>query len=307
MNDHKFNIHLHWVEIIIATISALIFVATAWALSSSPETALLAGIIPISLAMSVALIKSFIVSKTRDTGKITILAPDQFTSISERFIEMSDHRLFYAHRALDQFKEDLKKVSEGCVPLSEGQYFKEIMADMQHCIDYGGKVYAVNCIDEIRLSDDKKQVAYMTANYAAAKANVTIERVIAVRPDILENPLYAGAIQEIGKQINTENINIYIVDRSTLADEPMKKDWVMFSPQKEVDIKSHIHSKNYTRVYLAEPDTEDLGRVARAELLFDVDENQHIKGYKDIFNTLKKRSKLDESIREKIVKKTTSP
>lgn len=183
---------------------------------------------------------------------------------------LSGLRLAHAHIILDRAIKDVEHTQAGRIPLDPATYYSCIIDEMRHA-PAGSEVYAVNCLNLLRWTEDPRQRRYDIENRAAADRGVSINRICIVDGSVLKDPLAASARSILREQLAHSGIQLRLVFRHHLMDVSDRvRDWVLFkSPER--------------RVYVDFPDSIDETRVTRAELVVD---NMATDRYEEDFRVL---------------------
>jgi hypothetical protein len=227
-------------------------------LGISKDVAWFAGIMSVLLALTVAVIKdhlSTIVEGLAD-HRISLHAKLSRTATLLSGLDGLPHQFGMA--LLDRAIRELEQIHTGTIPLDPSSYFHQLVGSIVDAPS-GSVVLAVNCIDELRWTEDPREKKYLAENLKASARGVRIERLFIVDRRRLNETSGAGRIEVIRAQLENEQIDAHVVWRDTLLDEnDLIKDWTLFLQPNR-------------RLYLDFPDRVDGTRVAHATLVVSND------------------------------------
>lgn len=250
---------------------ALLFISAILPyLGISKDVAWFAGIMTVLLALTVAVIKdhlSTIVERLAD-HRISLHAKLSHTATLLSGLDGLPHQFGVA--LLDKAIRELEQIHIGTIPLDPSNYFHHLVDSMVDAPS-GSVVLAVNCIDELRWTEDPREKKYLAENLEASTRGVKIQRLFIVDRKRLNETAGAGRIEVIKAQLENEHIDAHVVWRDTLLDEnDLIKDWTLFLQPNR-------------RLYLDFPDRIDGTRVAHATLVVS---NELIEQYMSEFKVL---------------------
>jgi len=140
---------------------ALLFISAILPyLGISKDVAWFAGIMSVLLALTVAVIKdhlSTIVERLTD-HRISIHAKLSRTATLLSELDGLAHQFGVA--LLDKAIRELEQIQTGTIPLDPSNYFHQLVGSMVDA-PTGSVVLAVNCIDELRWTEDPREKKYL--------------------------------------------------------------------------------------------------------------------------------------------------
>jgi len=284
--------HRHKLEIIVglAGVGASI---VAGAVSVSDDFAWFTGVISASFALSVGIIKDFVSSQLNEITTKVIPRLEKTSKINDIMASASGPKHVYASKQLDDFVARLSKIESGRFPLTESEYYSELIEKVGATKE-GDHIFATNSIDERRWSNDSRQLNYMAANDAALSRNVLISRIFIVDKNNLSDPLASEGLLEIDRQLRNKDVDAYVVWRESLPQgEDLINDWVLFEG-------------NDPEIFHAFADVADKTRVAQAEKICGLNEKgvSHAERYRDDFKRLLAYKVSPDFFRSELVKNT---
>ena len=189
---------------------------------------------------------------------------------------MKEPEFIYAKKIISETAQQVQKIAEGIIYLSESEYFDEIILEVEKMLP-GETILAVNAFDARRFIKDPREEIYFDKNKEAVYSqNVIINRIFIY--DDIQSDMNKRKEKLVAIKMNFDaGFNIFIVYKSKLnglknANE-LCEDAVMFG-----------HDYDCPRLYIDYEDKIDETRVSHGELRINPSD---IEQFKKNFNTLK--------------------
>jgi len=192
----------------------------------------------------------------------------------KKFSTMKEPKYSYANKIISEAAQQIEKIAEGFIYLSESEYFEEIISEVER-MSRNETILAVNAFDARRFICDPREANYFNKNKEAIhKRNVIIDRIFIYDNIQSDMDIRKEKLSAIKNNFDA-GINVSIVYKSALLDlknaNELFEDAVMFG-------------HNSPRLYIDYQDKIDQTRVSYGELRINTSD---IEKFKKNFNKLK--------------------